>query len=232
MKDMDAKEAESNEGATHEGADAVTYEQLAYDSFVRRRQGSVGTTLPERVGRFEFEPADRKLIQQADSFFLSTVTGAGWPYVQHRGGPKGFVHVLDDRTIGWLEFMGNNQYVSTGNIDRDGRVALFFINYPLRTRLKVFGYARVIELCDDPKIAKQLRNLGDKEIRSKSERAMIVDIVASDKNCTKHIRPRWDKEQVDERIALYRADIDELRNEISELKERNNLLNEKLDSLG
>lgn len=192
----------------------TTYEQLAYDSFVRRRQASIGTTLPERVGPFEFDPADLALIRGADSFFLSTVTGAGWPYVQHRGGPSGFVHVLGERRLGWLEMAGNNQYVTTGNVDRDGRVAMFFIDYPTRTRLKVFGHAKVVELDEDPDLVARLRDLGDREIRSKVLRAMVVDVVAADRNCTKHIKPRWDKEQVDERIDLYRADIRALKEEL------------------
>ncbi|HIW95972.1 MAG TPA: pyridoxamine 5'-phosphate oxidase family protein [Candidatus Corynebacterium gallistercoris] len=195
-----------------------TYEQLAYDEHVRRRQASVGTTLPERVGEFEFAGSDLKLIQQADSFFLSTVTGAGWPYVQHRGGPAGFVHVLGPAKLGWLEMPGNNQFVSTGNVDRDGRVALFFVDYPTRQRLKVFGHARIVELGEDPELVERLRDLGDREIRSKVLWAMVVDVVAADKNCSKHIKPRWDKEQVDARIELYREDIRVLQERVKELE--------------
>ena len=206
----------------------TTYEQLAYDSYVRERQSSVGTTLPERVGPFEFEPSDLRLIRNADSFFLSTVTGAGWPYVQHRGGPRGFVHLLDDHTLGWLEMAGNNQFVTTGNVDRDGRVAMFFIDYPTRTRLKVFGHARVVELDEDPELVDRLRDLGDREIRSKVLRAIVVEVVAADKNCTKHIKPRWDKEQVDERIDLYRSDIKELKDKLEALHEENEMLRRRL----
>lgn len=206
----------------------VTYEKLAYDSYVRRRQGSVGTNLPEREGPFEFDPSELRLIRRTDFFFLATVTGSGWPYVQHRGGPRGFVHVLGPRTLGWLEMPGNNQFVTTGNVDRDGRVAMFFIDYPTRTRLKVFGRARLIEPDQDPELITRLRDLGDRELRSKILRSMIVDVEASDRNCTKHIKPRWDKEQVDERIDLYRDDIRQLEEQLEEAQQE---LRDKLEEL-
>ena len=198
----------------------VTYEDLAYDSFVRRRQGADPFHPSSRSDAFVFEPGDSKLIREADSFFLGTVTGAGWPYVQHRGGPAGFVHVLGPSTLAWVELEGNNQFVSTGNVDRDGRVALFFVDYQTRTRVKVFGYARVIEGEDDPELMRTVRDLGDREIRSKGQRVMVVEVTAADRNCTKYIHSRWTKAQMDEVISLYRADIAELKATNEELRAR------------
>ncbi|WIM67772.1 pyridoxamine 5'-phosphate oxidase family protein [Corynebacterium breve] len=187
----------------------ITYEQLAYDEHVRRRQNTLSTTLPTRQGPFEFDPRDLKQIKGADSFFLSTVTGSGWPYIQHRGGPAGFVKQLSPTTLAWAELRGNNQYVTTGNLDRDGRVAMFFIDYPTRRRLKVFGHARIVE--DDPEL---LRSLTDQP----SRRAIVVSVTATDKNCVKHIQPRWTKDTIDERLVPYIEEIRELKARIKELE--------------
>ena len=200
----------------------LSYQQLAFDEYVRARQGTLEVELPQQDGSidgFEFEATDKKLIRQADHFFISTVTGSGWPYVQHRGGPAGFVHFLSETQLAWVELVGNNQFVSTGNVDREGRVALFFIDYPTRTRLKVFGYARVVEGDDDPELMRTVRRLGDREIRSVGHRVMVVDVVAADRNCTKHIKPRWTKDYIDELIGLYRADIIELKEAVALLEE-------------
>ncbi|AWB83919.1 pyridoxamine 5'-phosphate oxidase family protein [Corynebacterium liangguodongii] len=204
---------------THSPSHSQTYEQIAYDKWVRRRQGSEAINLPERDGPFEFDPAHLSLIRRADFFFLATVTGSGWPYVQHRGGPKGFVKQLGPTTLGWLEFVGNHQYVTTGNIDRDGRVAMFFVDFPTRMRLKVFGRARVVELDEDPQLIERLRDGGETRINSLATHAFVVDVTATDKNCTKRIKPRWDAEQVNERIDLYRADIRALKERVAQLEE-------------
>ncbi|MFW9253407.1 pyridoxamine 5'-phosphate oxidase family protein [Corynebacterium amycolatum] len=195
----------------------LQYQDIAFDSYVRRRQESLQTEIPRSQDHFEIEPAHQKLIKTSSHFFLSTVTGAGWPYVQHRGGPEGFVHVLNPLKLGWLEFHGNNQFVNTGNVDRDSRVCMFFIDYATRKRLKLFGTAQVIEKADDPKLMDTLRQVNGREIRSPYERAMVVDIISADSNCSKYIKPRYTKEQVDERIDLYRQDIKDLKQQVEEL---------------
>ena len=199
----------------------LEYQDIAYDEYVRARQGSLEMELPRAGGEFELEPAQRRMIATSSHFFLSTVTGAGWPYVQHRGGPEGFVHVLGPRRLAWLEFAGNRQFVTTGNVDRDGRVCLFFIDYPTRSRLKVFGDARVVERDEDPVLMERLARVGEKEIRSPFQRAMVVDVMAADANCSKYIAPRHTREQVEGRIDLYREDIRELRERVRELEEEN-----------
>lgn len=196
----------------------LEYQDIAFDGYVRKRQELLQTEIPRTHEHFEIEPAYQKLIKGASHFFLSTVTGAGWPYVQHRGGPEGFVHVLSPTQLGWLEFHGNNQFVNTGNVDRDSRVCMFFIDYATRKRLKLFGYARVVEKADDPDLMEKLRHVSGREIRSPHERAMVVDVVAADSNCSKYIKPRYTKEQVDERIDLYRQDIKELKQQVEQLQ--------------
>lgn len=223
-----------------------SYNGIAFDDHVRARQRAAGAgnrvddrpnldgpTSAGGPGGFAFEGMDAKLIREADVFFLSSVTGAGWPYVQHKGGPKGFVHVLDDRTLAFPDFPGNQQYVSAGNIDRDGRVCLFFVDFPTRRRLKVFGVARAVEAADDPDLIERMRDLGprsDREIRATIERVIIVDVAAADANCSKHIKPRWNRDAVEERIDLYRADIEKLRAEVDELTAEIGELKSELES--
>jgi predicted pyridoxine 5'-phosphate oxidase superfamily flavin-nucleotide-binding protein len=128
------------------------------------------------------------LLAQVDSFFLATVSESGWPYVQHRGGPPGFVHVLSPTRIAFGDFRGNRQYVSVGNAAGDDRASLIFVDHPRRLRLKLFGHLRFINLGDaDPMLA-QCASLPGYE--ATVERIARIDIVAFDWNCPQHIPPR------------------------------------------
>ncbi|MGF0224234.1 pyridoxamine 5'-phosphate oxidase family protein [Dietzia natronolimnaea] len=187
------------------------YPEIAFGPAARARQESTGVTRPTETGEFALEGTDSALIRRADHFLLSSVTESGWPYVQHRGGPTGFVHVLTHTSLAWLEFRGNRQYVSVGNMDHDGRVCLLFVDYPTRARLKVFGHARVIEPDRDPDLIGRLRSMGDRTYTGHVERAIVVDLVAADANCSKHITPRWDRAYIDDLTEVYRRQIDELR---------------------
>lgn len=194
------------------------YPEIAYGPAAQARQEATGVTLPVDSGDFVLEGTDAAMIRRADHFFLSTVTESGWPYMQHRGGPAGFVHVIDGTTLAWLEFPGNRQYVSTGNIDHDGRACLFFVDYPTRSRLKVFGHARVVESESDPEFIYRLRAMGEKQYTGRIERAFVVNLVAADANCSKHITPRWDRSHIDELTEIYRRQMDDLRDQLDELR--------------
>ena len=187
------------------------YQEIAFGAAARARQEAVGANRPRETGEFELDPTDIAQIRRADHFFLSTVTESGWPYVQHRGGPAGFVHVPTPTSLAWADFPGNKQYVSTGNVDRDGRVCLFFIDYPRRARLKVFGHARVLEPDADPDLTEELRRMGEKQYTGRVERIFLVDLVAADANCSKHISPRWNRAYIDGLTELYRRELAELR---------------------
>lgn len=187
------------------------YQEIAFGAAARARQEAVGANRPRETGEFELDPTDITQIRRADHFFLSTVTESGWPYVQHRGGPAGFVHVPTPTSLAWADFPGNKQYVSTGNVDRDGRVCLFFIDYPRRARLKVFGHARVLEPDADPDLTEELRRMGEKHYTGRVERIFLVDLVAADANCSKHISPRWNRAYIDGLTELYRRELAELR---------------------
>lgn len=159
---------------------------------VQARLGSRGAyerfEAPEAAARDRLGPAEAAFIEARDSFYMATVSETGWPYVQHRGGPPGFLRVLDDRTLGLADFRGNRQYVSVGNLLSDDRVSLILIDYPNRRRLKLLGRARLVETADDPELIERLR---PPDYRAKVERAFLISIVAYDWNCPQHIVPRF-----------------------------------------
>ena len=130
-------------------------------------------------------------IAQRDSFYLATVNAEGQPYIQHRGGPKGFLKVLDKKTIGFADFSGNRQYISLGNLTDNNKVCLFLMDYPNRKRVKIWGTSKIID--DDQDLVKQLVVPGYNGI---PERAYIIHIEAWDINCPKHITPRYTLEEI------------------------------------
>ncbi len=216
------------------GLNTEHYAAIAFDEFVTARQHAAGAgnrVDASGASGSELDPRDAKLIRTSRMFFMATVTGTGWPYVQHKGGPSGFVKVSTQGGRSQLmfpDFFGNRQYVSAGNLDRDDRVCLFFVDFATRSRVKVFGHARLVEADDDPELIEELRDLGDNRITSVVERAVIVDVAASDANCSKQITPRWTREEVEERLDLYRADIAELKADITERDARIAELEEEL----
>jgi hypothetical protein len=154
-------------------------------------------------------------LLQRDGFYLASVSETGWPYVQFRGGRPGFVRVLDTHTFGWADFRGNLQYISTGNITADDRVALFFMDYPGRRRLKVFGHARVVFSPDDPALLKRLTVADDDSV---VERAVLVTVEAFDWNCPQHITPRYSTAELEPRLGALHAEIAALRAENEEIR--------------
>ncbi len=132
-------------------------------------------------------------IAQRDSFYLGTASADGQPYIQHRGGPNGFLKILDDRTLGFADFTGNRQYVSFGNLAENSKAFIFLMDYANRARIKVWGTAEVIE--NDPVL---LDKLADPNYSGKPERAFIFHIEAWDGNCPQHINPRYTKAEIEE----------------------------------
>ncbi len=155
-------------------------------------------------------PSEAGFIAQRDSFYMASVSETGWPYVQHRGGPEGFVRVLDEKTIGFADFGGNRQYVSVGNLLKDDRVSLFFMDYPNRTRLKLLGRAKLIEPGETEALAR-LTVLG---YRARIERGFLISVVAFDWNCSQHITPRFTLEQIELNTAPLRSRIAELEAQV------------------
>jgi predicted pyridoxine 5'-phosphate oxidase superfamily flavin-nucleotide-binding protein len=156
-------------------------------------------------------------IAERDSFYMASVSESGWPYVQHRGGPPGFLRVLDDRTLAFADYRGNRQYISTGNLTADDRVALFLMDYPHRARLKILAHAEIKDLTADPGLVAKLVTPGYK---AKPERAMVLHLEAFDWNCPQHITPRFTEAELAPALAPIRERIGELEAENKELRER------------
>jgi len=132
-------------------------------------------------------------IEERDSFYMATVNSDGYPYIQHRGGAKGFLKVLDDTTLGFADFRGNRQYISYGNLQDNNKVFLFLMDYPNRSRIKIWGTAQVIE--DDQAL---IEKLSAPDYQGKAERAFIIKVETWDKNCPQHIIPRYTIEEITE----------------------------------
>ena len=150
------------------------------------RLAALGTR-DEALGEFE-----QHFIAARDSFYLGSITEDGWPYIQHRGGPAGFLHVLDGSTLAFADFAGNKQYITAGNLATNDRVALFLMDYPHQARLKIIGHARIVELGEDHALELRLKHPTD---ASKIERIFVISIAAYDWNCSQHITPRYTREE-------------------------------------
>jgi predicted pyridoxine 5'-phosphate oxidase superfamily flavin-nucleotide-binding protein len=166
---------------------------------------------PEQLG-----PNESAFIADRDSFYIATVGATGWPYVQHRGGPKGFLKVIDHHTIAFADFRGNKQFVSTGNIGTDNRVALIMVDYPRQARLKILGRTEVFEGERAREWLERLREPGYKAV---IERAYVIKIEAFDWNCPQHITPRFTAEQIQEALAPFEHRLQDLERENKELRE-------------
>jgi len=146
------------------------------------------------VGEQELGLSEAEFIAARNSFYMSTVTPDGWPYIQHRGGPTGFLRVLDEHTLAFADYSGNKQYISTGNLAVNDRFALFLMDYPNRTRLKIIGHAKILEPGEDPALEARL---GASSSKAKIERIYLLQVVGFDWNCNQHITPRFSVEEMD-----------------------------------
>jgi predicted pyridoxine 5'-phosphate oxidase superfamily flavin-nucleotide-binding protein len=162
----------------------------------------------------ELGPDEMDFIALRDTCYIASVSETGWPYVQHRGGPPGFIKVLDATTIGFADYRGNRQYVSVGNVLKDDRVALILVDYPNRTRLKLLGHARIVSTEQTDLLAK----LDVPAYGARVERGFIIKIAAYDWNCPQHITPRFTQAEIEsvmgklkERLADLEAQLQECR---------------------
>jgi predicted pyridoxine 5'-phosphate oxidase superfamily flavin-nucleotide-binding protein len=162
------------------------------------------TPQPERDLLTEEELA---FIAQRDSFYVATVASNGWPYIQHRGGPVGFLKVVEPNVLAFPDYQGNRQLLSTGNIASNNRVALFLMDYPRRERLKLMGYARAGDAREHPELVAQLV---EPEAQRNVERVFLIDVVAFNWNCPKHITPRYTVQEIEELVAPLKARIADL----------------------
>jgi uncharacterized protein len=162
-----------------------------------------------------FTEAEEQFIAARDSFYMATVSETGWPYVQHRGGPPGFLHVIDDKTLAFADYRGNRQYISLGNLNADDRVALIMVDYPNRRRMKILAHAEVKDLAGDPALAEQLI---DPSYKAKPERAYLLHLDTFDWNCPQHITPRFTQAELEPALAPVRLRLEKLQTENAELR--------------
>jgi len=203
---------------------AVAFTKIAFTRSVKEAQSLYGSRSDyaglehgDDVGH-ELGPREAEFIQARDGFYQASVSETGWPYVQFRGGPAGFLKVLDARTIGYADFRGNRQYVSVGNIKADGRVALILMDYPNRRRLKIWGRARVVHESEDPELIARLEMPA---YRAPVERAIVMAIEACDWNCPKHITPRFTETEIAEWAAPMIQELTSLEEENERLRADN-----------
>ena len=167
---------------------------------------------PARLG-----PEEREYLAERDTFYIASIGATGWPYVQHRGGPKGFLKVIDDRTIAFADFRGNKQYISTGNLMTNDRVAIILVDYPRRLRLKILGH---VEIFEGERAKEWLAKVRDPEYKATTERVYVIRVEAFDWNCQQHIVPRFSEEEIRDVLEPVERQMRELQEENKKLREQ------------
>ena len=166
-----------------------------------------GADEPDSLGEDE-----TRFLAERDSFYMASTGTSGWPYIQHRGGPRGFVHVLDEHTLAFADYRGNRQYISVGNVAADDRVALIFVDYPNRTRLKVLAHAKLVSREEDPGLFARVVGA------TTAERIVVLNVEGFDWNCPQHITPRFTEDEVREMAKPLIDELAQLRQENAELR--------------
>lgn len=199
---------------------ANAFLDIAMTPSVRSAQAANGSAgLYDRIGSKQhgdrLGEAEAGFIAARDSCYIASLSQSGWPYVQHRGGPTGFLKVIDERTIAFADFRGNRQYLTLGNISADNRVALILVDYPRRRRLKLLARAEERDLAADPGLA---ATLALPDYRGVVERAFVLHVEAFDWNCPQHITPRFTKAEIAAASAPLYARLAELEAENAALR--------------
>ena len=180
---------------------ATNFLKLAVTDSVRKAQEHYfGRSQPVPIASERDALTDEEIsfIRARDSFYMASISESDWPYIQHRGGRTGFLRVLNPRTLAFADYQGNRQMLSTGNLAANDRVALFLMDYPQRTRLKVLGHARVEDARQHPELVQELSDPG---VHRVVERLFFIEVVSYDWNCPKYITPRYTTEEIEELVA-------------------------------
>jgi uncharacterized protein len=197
---------------------ADNFLKLAVTESVRKAQEQYfgeSQDLVSSPGRDALTEDEIVFVGARDSFYIATISENGWPYIQHRGGRSGFLRVLNPQTLAFADYRGNRQMLSTGNLAANNRVALFLMDYPQRTRLKILGHARVEDARAHPELVQQL---AEPDVRRIVERLFFIEIVSFDWNCPKYITPRYTAQELNELVRPLKERITELE---AQLKNRN-----------
>jgi predicted pyridoxine 5'-phosphate oxidase superfamily flavin-nucleotide-binding protein len=200
------------------------FQELAFTPLVKEHQLEHGSLRQyERMEQTApagntLGPAEQDFLQRRDSFYMASVSETGWPYVQHRGGPKGFIRVINPGLIGFADLRGNKQYISLGNLQHDPRVALFFMDYPNQTRLKILGRVEVHE--HDPEAPALIESFRPADKSDVIERVILIHVEAFDWNCPQHITPRYTMEELQKVLAPVRDKLVTLEAENAALRKK------------
>ena len=199
---------------------AKNFAEIAFSDAVKELQERNGSRKNyERMEKSQVKSGltDNEIgfIEDCDSFYMASIGEIGFPYIQHRGGPRGFVKVLDSKRLGFIDFKGNMQFISVGNIATNQNIALIMVDYSTKTRLKIYAKAQIVELKDNPVLYNEL-NLENYEFRP--DRMMIMHIEAFDWNCPQHITARYTYEDVEDIFTSQKAVIANLEEEVYTLK--------------
>lgn len=193
------------------------YPSLAFTYSVKKMQEQAGSRavyarMEKRLYSDGLRENEMEFINERDNFYIASIGENGYPYIQHRGGPKGFLKVLDAWHLGFIDFVGNAQYITMGNIVTHPHVSLIMVDYASRTRLKIYARASIVELSDDMELYKSL-DLNDYDF--KPERMVVLEVDAFDWNCPQHITPRYTLEEIDTIIQAQSAYITQLETELA-----------------
>jgi uncharacterized protein len=202
---------------------AQAYFGIAYTPSVKAAQvangsGDFWADFKGKKENNQITATEAEFIATRDSFYMASVSETGWPYIQHRGGPMGFLRVIDEKTLAFPDFRGNRQYISLGNVTANDRVALFLMDYRHRRRLKIYARIETKDLTADPALAEKLAMPG---YPAKIERAFVLHLEGFSWNCPQHITPRFTEAEIDAALSPVRA-------RIAQLEAENKMLREKL----
>ena len=197
---------------------ATAFAEIAFTPSVKAAQIRYGSREANRRFELADDPGfgmseqEVEFIGERDSFYQATVSETGWPYVQHRGGPKGFLKVLNKHTIGFADFRGNRQYLSVGNLNANDRISMILMDYPNRRRLKIWGRVRIVHENEDPELIVQLQV---PSYRARVERGIVIHVEACEWNCHLHITPRYSKAEVEDLLTPLLEEIKALKTQLS-----------------
>ena len=201
----------------------MTFGSIAFTPLVKQLQERYGSRRQyERMEKGgassdRLTPFEVEFLSERDSFYWANIGSTGWPYIQHRGGPKGFLKVLDDRTLALADFRGNKQYISTGNLLSNDRVAMMMVDYPRQARLKILGH---VEIYEGENAASWLDKVKVPGYKAVIERVFVIHIEAFDWNCPQHITPRYTAEEIRSGVHLLEEELQKTRLENEVLRKR------------
>jgi predicted pyridoxine 5'-phosphate oxidase superfamily flavin-nucleotide-binding protein len=198
----------------------MNYEEIAFTDAVKKLQEIHGSRAAyERMERGYqeegFTQSEIDFIGSRDSFYMASMGETGYPYIQHRGGPKGFIKVLDESTLGVVDFSGNKQYISVGNVATNNKVSLFLMDYPRKARLKLYAELQIVEIDDNPEL---FQRLDPANYKHKAERMLLFSVKGYNWNCPQHITPRYTLAEIEAAFAERNGYVKGLEEEIKHLR--------------